>query len=382
MIIKVSNLLDQAAQNTYVAHAEVTGSTTIHVKNANGFGAVNWAIQVGKTGEELSEIRVLSGGAPSGTSLTVGTAFSFDHPTDSPVYAVKYDKVVWFKSTTGTGGAETAFATSDITPDSDFTQYDDTSGLTTYAYKVAWYNSVLDGTSSKSDWLTPSGYDFYSLAAIRRRVKDKLFSTAYIGEDYIIDDWINEYLELMTNAVIDVNQDYNLGSVNIGFSGTKELGTITETDFKQVRRAWYTENGSDFSVMTKMETTTPRPNQIYNSTNPFFFMYDNNVIARWPHEVSGTASLLYYRLTPVLSNETDLLPVPMRGYTKGFVDYALSWAKRKDNKADEADRLEASALGHLTKFKTEMTPRNKTGTGYIDIVETVSEDVGDFGYRI
>jgi hypothetical protein len=382
MIIKVQNLLDQTAQFTYIAHAEVTGSSTIHVKNANNFAAVNWAIQVGKTGEELSEIRVLSGVAPSGTSLTVGTAFSFDHPTDTPVYAIKYDKLIWLRSTAGTSGTATAFATSNIAPDSDVTAYDDTTGLTTYAYKVAWYNSVLDGTSSQSDWLTPTGYDFYSLAAMRRRVKDKLFSTSYLGEDYIIDDWINEYMELMTNAAIDVNADYNLGSVNVAFSGSNELGTIGTADFKQVRRAWYTDNGSDYAVMQKMESITPRPNQIYNSTNPYFYMYNEDVMARWPHETAGTAAVLYYKLTPVLSNETDCLPMSMRGYTKGFVDYALSWAKRKDGKTDEANALESSAMAHLDRFKRELTPRNKTGTGYIDIVETVSEDVGDFGYRV
>lgn len=377
MIIKVKNLLDEVAQVTYLTQQETLGTTTLHVKNANGYAGDNWAVQLGKTGEEQSEIRVLSS-SPSGTTLVVGTATSFDHPTDTPVYAVKYNKIIWFRSITGTAGAEAALATTNITPDSIHTQYDDTTGATTYAYKVAWYNSVTLGTSTKSDWLTPSGYDFYSLANIRNRIKNKLFSTGFIGEDSVINDWINEYMELMTNAVIDVNQDYNLGSTNVTFAASGELGTIGTADFKQLRRAWYTENGVDYYPMTKMESTTPKPDETFNATNPFFFMYDNNVMARWPHDSAGTAAVLYYRLTPVLVNETDSLPVPMRGYTKGFVDYALAQAYRKDSKFDVANNMEASAIAHLNRFKVEMTPRTKTGPQYIDIVENVSEDTSEF----
>jgi len=384
MIIKVKNLLDQSAQVTNLTEPLYGTDTGITVQNTLGFASPDWALQIGKTGEEQSEIQIMAGTAGTAGMYDInylGTGV-FPHPIDTPVYAIKYSQIIWFRSTSGTAGTPSAFATSDITPDSDVTQYDDTSGLTTYAYKVAWFNPVLGGTSTQSDWLTPTGYDFYSLASIRRRVKNKLFSTAFIGDDSVIDEWINEYLELMTNAVIDVNQDYNLGSTNIAFSGTADLGTITASDFKQVRRAWYTEDNQNFAPMTKMDSVTPRPSQIYNSTNPYFYMYDNSIMSRWPHETSGTAAVLYYRLTPVLSNETDTLPVPMRGYTKGFVDYALSWAKRKDNKPDEATNLENSALAQLARFKVEMTPRSKTGSGYIDIVETVSEDVGDFGYRV
>jgi hypothetical protein len=382
MLIKVKNLLDQNAQVTFLTQQESAGTVVLHVKNANGYGAAEWAVQLGKTGEEQSEIRVLGSSSPSGTTLSIGTATSFSHPTDTPVYAIKFDKVIWLRSITGTSGAAVALATSNITPDSEYTQYDDTSGAATYAYKAAWYNSVSDSTSTYSDWLTSSGYDFYSLSSVKQRVKDKLLNAGFIGDDSVIKDWINEYMEILTNKVIDVNQDYNLGSTNVSFSGTNELGTITASDFKQVRRAWYTEDGNDIYTMTKMESTTPRPNQVFTETQPYFYMYDNNVIARWPHDIAGTAQILYYRLTPVLVNETDALPVPMRGYTKGFVDYALAQAYRKDSKFDVANAMEASALAQADRFQKEMTPRTKTGTSYIDIVESVGEDGVDWYYRV
>jgi hypothetical protein len=381
MIIQTRNLLDQAAQITYLTQLESGGTTTLHVKNANGYATDQWAVQLGKTGEEQSEIGLLNA-VPSGTTLSLATATNFSHPTDTPVYAIKYDKVIWFRSTTGTAGTEAVLATTNITPDSDYSQYDDTTGASTYAYKAAWYNSLSGGTSSLSDWLTPSGYDFYSLASIRERMKRKLLNAGFIGDDINIHDWINEYMEVLTNKVIDVNQDYNLGSTNVAFSGTSELGTITESDFKQVRRAWYTEDSGVVYMMTKMESVTPRPQQEFNVTQPYFYMYDNTVMARWPHDKAGTAQVLYYRLSPVLVNETDSLPTPMRGYTKGFVDYALAQAYRKDSKFDIANTLESSALSQAEIFKKEMTPRTKTGPQMIDIVETVSEDNVDWYFRV
>lgn len=378
MLIRCKNLLDQAAQTTFLTQLEASGTTTLHVKNANGYAADQWAVQLGKTGEEQTEIGLISGGVPSGTTLTLATASNFSHPTDTPIYAVKYDKVIWFRSVTGTAGAAAVLATSNITPDAEHTQYDDTSGASTYSYKAAWYNSITGGTSSLSDWLLSAGYDFYSLASIKQRVKDKLLNAGFIGDDSVLRDWINEYMELLTNKVIDVNQDYNLGSTNVAFSASGELGTITDTDFKQVRRAWYTENGTDIYTMTKMESTTPRPAQEFSSTEPFFYMYDNNVMARWPHDSAGTAKVLYYRLSPVLVNESDNLPIPMRGYTKGFVDYALAQAYRKDSKESLANTMESSALGHAERFMKEMTPRTKSGPQMIDIVESVGEDGVNF----
>jgi hypothetical protein len=382
MLLRVKNLLDQNAQTTFLTQLEASGTTTLHVKNANGYATNQWAVQLGKTGEEQSEIGVLSNAAPSGTTLTLGTATNFSHPTDTPVYAVKFNKIIWLRSITGTAGAATAFATTTITPDSEFTQYDDTTGASTYAYKSAYYNSLTTGTSTQSDWLLSVGYDFYSLSSIKQRVKDKLFNAGFIGDDSVLKDWINEYMEILTNKVIDVNQDYNLGSTNVAFAASGELGTITDVDFKQVRRAWYTENGNDVYTMTKMESTTPRPNQEFNETQPYFYMYDNNVMARWPHDNVGTAKVLYYRLSPVLVNETDTLPIPMRGYTKGFVDYALAQAYRKDSKNDIATIMENSAMSQAERFMKEMTPRTKSGPQMIDIVETVSEDNVDWYFRV
>lgn len=374
MIIRVTNLLDSVSPYTFLTQQEASGAGTIHVQNVAGPSA-QWAIQIGQTGEEKSEIRVLNASTPSGGTYVFGTVTSFSHPIDTPVYAIKYDKIIIKRSTSGTGGAASALATLAITPDQKYTQYDDTTGASTYAYKTAFYNSVLDASSDDSDWVTPSGYDFYSLAKIKERVKDKLFSAGFIGNDDVIKDWINEYLEIMTNAAIDVNADYSLGSTQVTFSGSGELGTITASDFKQIRRMWMTNDNANFYEATKMDSTDVIAGQVFNATYPYFFMYGENVISRWPHDTGGTACILYYKLNTVLSNETDNLPVSMRGYTKGFVDYSLAQAYYKDGKTDIGIKKENDAMRYVERYKKDLTPRNKTGQDFIKISEVVSEDI-------
>jgi hypothetical protein len=383
MIIRARNLLDQSAQYTYLSDSSTEGDTDIYVKNINSFNE-NQAIQLGKTGEEQSEILVLGTEAPTGVVLNCTTELLYDHPIDTPVYAIKYDQLIFKCSTLGTAGTADSLTdgTVPITPDSLYTDFDDVAGTTSCAYKTQYYNSVTEEVSLESDWITSSGYDFYSLASMRERMKNKLLNAGFIGDDSVIHDWINEYMEVLTNKVIDVNQDYNLGSTNVAFAAGVELGTITPADFKQVRRVWYTEAAGVTYTMTKMELTTPRPDQVFTETQPYFFMYDSNVMGRWPHTNAGTCNVLYYRLTPVLVNETDILPTPMRGYTKGFVDYALAQAYRKDSKPDMANTLEASAIAQAEIFKKEMTPRSKSGPQMIDIVESCGEDGVDFYYRV
>ena len=375
MIVQAQNLLNTVSQHTYLTQTEGAGTTTLHVKNVNGFSS-QWALQLGKTGEEQTEITVLAAGAPSGTSLTAATATVYEHPSDTPVYAVKYNKIIFKVSTTGTAGTATAITsgTVNITPDSDTTNFDHTTGLSTYAYKTSYYNSVLDSESSNSDWLTPAGYDFYSLAKIRQRTKDKLISAGYLGDDDIVDDWINEWLETMTNTAIDVNEDYNMGTVDVSFSGTAELGTITSSDFKQLRRVWHTNDGVNWYNATKMNLTGYDPNQTFNSTYPFFYMQGDTVIGRQPHDTGGTLRVSYYKLNTILTNETDTLPVTMKGYTKSFVDYSLAQAYYKDGKTNEGLACENKANAGLERFKKELTPRHKTGTTFIKIMESVGED--------
>lgn len=375
MLIKALNNLDKQAQYTFLIDSYASAIGTLGVKNINSFPA-NWAIQLGKTGEEQTEIQLIGGAAPSGTSIVLAGSTSYEHPADTPVYAVKFNQLVFKRSTSGTAGTATAMTngTVNITPDSQLTVFDDTTGLTSYAYRVCYYNSVTADVSTDSDWLTPSGYTFYSLQRLRERIKNKLYSTGYLkSDDSQLTDWVNEWMEKLNNAAIDVNQDYSLGSTSIAY-GTNGLGTITDTDFKEIRRIWFTQDGSNYYASRKIHITDIKPAEVYNDTNPYHYLIGDRVFAKVPTGTSGTASIYYYTLQSPLTNDTDEIPICMRGYTKSFTDYGLSQAYILDGKMDEGKTYLISAETELQRFKQEISPRSKTGPTYITMSDAIDAD--------
>ena len=373
MIIKTENLLTEDAPRTELSFAEA-GTTVLRLKNVNGF-IESWAIQVGETGEEKTEVRLLTAAAVSGVGGTVTAATTFDHPADTPVYATKYDQVVFERSTDGTAGTASPMddGTVTIQADSKFTQFDDTSGSASYGYRVYFRNSVLNVTTTESDWLTSAGLGFYTLGKIRDRSRKKMLNSDSIKDDQI-DNWTNEWLEKMTNTAIDVNEDYALGTTEVGFSGTTQEGAIVVDDFKQVRRAWHTSGGNTWYRMTKTELTKFEPDEQFNETIPYYYMKGDATIGRQPHDNSGTIGLTYYKLNAVITNDTDTLPVAMRGYSSSFVKYNEAQAKKDDNKHSEAKDLEAQAEVDRLNFRKEITNRSKSGPEFIDFVEGIPND--------
>ena len=372
MIITQDNLLDKNVPLTYLSNLEVAGTTIFRLRNTNGLGS-SWAIQIGATGQEQSEILVISGDPGAGTLGTTTAVSRYEHPADTPVFFIKYNQVVFERSDVGTAGTATPLTNGTITyqPDHLFTQFDDISGSISYAYKTLFRNSVLSVETTESDWIviTPS---FYSLAVIRDRTKDKLWNSDFL-ENNVIDNWTNEFKDKLTNIAIQSNEDYALGSVDIGF-GTSGLGTLTTGDFKQARRVWTTYNGNDFYKSTKMEADEDYPGRVYNSTHPYHYWFGDDIISVLPADSGGTARVMFYRLGTTMINDTDELPRSMRGYTDGFVEYNLLQAQYKDQRITLADKKSAEQV--LTQdFVNQIAPRDKSGPSFIKITEpTNAED--------
>src|SRR3990167_8406389 len=103
MIIRSLNDLDSKSPSTILTNAEVAGATSIRVGNTTGL-TTSWAVQLGKTGEDQTEVLI-------GTVTNIGTigvtALTFPHSANTPVVFIKYDKVVFEKSATGTAGTAT-----------------------------------------------------------------------------------------------------------------------------------------------------------------------------------------------------------------------------------------------------------------------------------
>lgn len=373
MIIPSRNILDIRAPKTFLNNGVAATATTYPVKNTTAL-TNSWAVQIGETGEEQTEVVI---GTATNIGTITGPALSFSHPADTPVYFIKYDQVVFERSTAGTAGTAIPMTAGTVNYQADgtVTQFDDTSGSSAYAYKTFFRSSSLAVNSTESSWITSAGFSFYSLARLRERIKRKLWSASYISEDTVIDDWINEWKDEMSNAVISVNEDYSLGTVNIPF-GTDGLGTISNVDFKFTRRVWITYNGVNTFRSTKMSINDFSPNQIFSSAHPYHAFLGDTVIQVKPSDTAGTIGLVYYKFGGPLVSDTDELPQSFRSYTKSFVDYGLAQAATLDDKFDKYDRFMDQAEKGKIQFVTEMSPRDVSGPILIDLVEPISGDNG------
>ena len=391
MLINLTNSLTQTPgiQVTYVATAVSAGGTQSPVKNVGGFNA-SWAAQIGQTGEEVSEIMLVSG-SPSGTMLNFGTSPShaagtllYGHAQDTPIYQIHYDQLILNRSTTGTAGAFSPLATISLQPDNQYTQYNDSTGAVGYAYYAQYYNSLTGDVSGSSSIFTPGGPTFYSLQKIRQRIKDKLYSAGYVRDDSLITDWINEWMENMTNQAIKVNQGYLLGTNAYSF-GTAGLGTITDTYFKQAVKVEVTWDGVTYIPSREMAMREFSESDFFNAFAPRHVWVGENVFEILPHTMAGSAKFTYaQRFTPLV-NDSDEPPLTLKAYTTSATEYALSVAYGLDQKDAESQQHYQQYMKGQEDFISQITPRDQTGMKMIDIVESVSgteddlaNDLGDF----
>lgn len=398
MLISIANNLTQInqIQQTYLQSNVVSGAGSVSVKNIAGF--VNgWAVQIGQTGEETAEIinlNLLNGVTNQeftfGTSLanTAGTLL-FNHNNDAPIYQVHYDSIVVNRSTSGSAGTFSPIGTIPITPDSQYTNYDDSAGAQTYAYYTQYYNSLTGDLSGSSSIFVPGGPTFYSLQKLRQRVKDKLYSAGYIRDDSLYTDWVNEWYELMSNAAIKVNQDYLLGTNQYTF-GTNGLGTVTDPYFKpNVVKVEVTWDGVNYLQSSKLAVReyTEQDYLDFPISEPQHAWIGETVFEILPHSQGGTAKLTYPQRFVPLVNDTDEITQTLKAYTTSCVEYCQSVAYGLDGKDAESQQHYQQFMQGKQDFIAEITPRDETGAQLIDIVqglsgmqEDVEGDIGDFVY--
>lgn len=370
MLLQVENNLARLPSTLFSALSVNTnsGGTVLPVKNINSF-TNGWAVQIGQTGEEQAEIVNVSG-VPAGTALNTGGTTRFNHAQDTPVYNVHYDSVIFRRSTSGTAGSASPLATVSITPDSFYTEYNDASGIASYAYQTQFYNSVSGDLSGTSSWFIPGGASFYSLQRLRNRIKKNLFSSNYIVDDTTIDEWINEYVEVMTNAALKVNQGYSSGTVQYGF-GTAGLGTVTAPLFKYASKIELTTDGITFFNSTEIPVNRFSSGEMFNSVAPRHFWQGDTVFGVLPFGNAGTARFTLGQLSTQLVNDSDELPQFLKGYTTGGVEYGLYRAKSLDQKDAAAQGHWDKFVGYQNVFISEITPRDQTGVKMIDMVEGI-----------
>lgn len=346
------------------------GDDTVIVKNPNPFSQSD-AIQIGKTGEAEAEIVVVN--APSVNQLPIagGSVVLYDHAIDVPVFQIHYNKIIFKRSTSGTAATATPLGTVNITPNSLFTEFEDTSGAATYAYKTQFYNSLSGDLSTESDWFIPGGPTFYSLQKLRQRSKDALYNATYIKDDSIIDDWINEWGEKMNNAAVKANKGYSIGTAQYAI-GTAGYGTITEPGFKIADKIEITTDGNNYIPTTEIPMNQYSENDYFSPRVPRHSWEGDIVLRVLPFGSNGTVRLSFGKLNTPLVDDADELPQSFRGYTMGCIEYVLYRAYDNDNKDTQADKHYNRYMAERADFITEITPRDATGPQTIDFAESLT----------
>ena len=160
MKLYIQNPSTDKLEKSYLANAYSTGATSLEVRNNDRFQN-NQKIMIGEMGNERTEIVTITGSGVNANGTTLATSATlFPHNSDDPVYALKYDQVKFYRSTTGIDGSYSSLATVNVDVDNANTQtmYDDLAGLSSYYYKVSFYSTFDSTESDLSDPIAGSGY--------------------------------------------------------------------------------------------------------------------------------------------------------------------------------------------------------------------------------
>lgn len=175
---------------TFLTEDIVSAGSTFRIQSLVGFENPNTSsgqiVMIGEPGQEKTEIRRTSLTAyPSESykeiTLHSSDTLKFDHPQDTKVYIIDWDRVEFNYAASATG-TKTTFTTypTHLQPDQKETQQKDITeaanrvGAAT-AFYFARYNSTLDSRNSGwSDALYGAGFDDNMVGAIKRRALEDL----------------------------------------------------------------------------------------------------------------------------------------------------------------------------------------------------------------
>ncbi len=193
---------------SFLSEDVVAAGTTIRVQSILGFEGVSTSsgqiVMIGELGQEKTEIRRTTITAnPSETykeiALNSSDPLKFDHPQDTKVHIIDWDRIEFAYSATATGAKTSIKAYPlGIQPDYKETTMRDTTepidrlGQATVFY-FARYNSTIDSRSS--DWSSPlygTGFNDNMVGAIKRRALEELGEV--VDGEIITQEFLNDCL--------------------------------------------------------------------------------------------------------------------------------------------------------------------------------------------
>ena len=185
-----NTILTRDKKLTYLTADIVSGTSSLPVQSISGFTSTAQILLLGEIGQEKTEIVYPSHAtAPTGTTIYLYGSTSYDHPQDTKITVIDWDKVEFIHTTTITG-AKTVMGTLTILTDLPETLYRDTTYSSGY-YFTNFYDSVNVITSDYSDPIPYTGFNDNTVFQIKKRALDNCDEK--IGDE-ITHEYLNESL--------------------------------------------------------------------------------------------------------------------------------------------------------------------------------------------
>lgn len=249
MIVTAWNPETDGLEKTYLSKVVQAGANALTVKNADRMPQ-NSIILIGAMGMEQTEVAKV-GPAGTSTNLPLQTSLKFAHSADEPIYKLRYDKVIFYRSNTADGIYE-LIGTVDIDVDNrDLkTEYEDTAGTGTSFYKTKFYNSVTSEETAFSDYISAEGYGERTIGSVIeasvRRLKDSEY-TVLTSQDY---------LDIATEVNYDISSQserpYNFTRKSV------TLDRIANQPYLQLPDDYYKFKSLEYSNGTGSQTRSTR----------------------------------------------------------------------------------------------------------------------------
>lgn len=170
------DLLVNAVQ-VELADDATAGASTLTVSSITGIGVGDYLL-VGEFGLETAEIvRVSTGVAPSGTTITLNANAVYGHGRSTVIYRIDRNQVEFSRSTTLTGG-KSVLATVDIQCDNLYTVYEDTTNSTGFG----WYRFKNSGDTTYSNYSESYPYAGYGEQTVKKILDSALLILGIVNE--------------------------------------------------------------------------------------------------------------------------------------------------------------------------------------------------------
>lgn len=246
--INISNTdLTTNKKFSYLTEDIVAGRSTFRLQSILGFESLTTSsgqiVCIGRLGDERTELlRTSNSTAPSSSykEITLRDTLAFDHPQETIVTIVDWNRaeVQWSSSATGTKSTLVAYPVP-IQPDQLETIFTDSTQSSGF-YFVRLNESISNSSSDWSDAIPFAGFDDNTVYAIKRRALDKVGET--IDGIVITNDFLN-------SSLWEARRDYHNAPGKRPFrrNFNASIGSVVTGSFRidlptDVARPWTNEN--------------------------------------------------------------------------------------------------------------------------------------------